>query len=188
MEEYSDSDTSSESEGDPDGDPTIEPEVDLHEEVEPEPSAPNHDDEYETFWTPADQLNAQINAACLQELHTKIKAQATLPDPTYQKLPRVWPARPFDVRILPDSVQNPIDYFELLWTSEVWTTLVENTNAYAQFKEARSKETRNKTTRWWKPVDLYKMCIFIAYWFLLASRTIRILKAIGLTLRVRTIQ
>src|SRR5439155_12835863 len=99
MEEYSDSDTSSESECDPDGDPTIETnldEVDLHEEVEPELSVPNHDDEYETFWTPADQLNAQINATYLQELHTKIKAQATLPDLPYQKLPRVWPARPFD--------------------------------------------------------------------------------------------
>ena len=107
-------------------------------------------------------MNAQINATYLQQLHTEIKAQASIPDPTYQKLPRSWPARPFDVRILPDFVQNPIDYFDLLWTSEVWDILVKNTNAYAQFKEARNKETKNKTTRWWKPVNLYKMRIFIA--------------------------
>ena len=51
MEEYSDSDTSSESEYDPDGGPTTEPDldnVDLHEEAEPEPSVPDHY-EYETF-------------------------------------------------------------------------------------------------------------------------------------------
>jgi hypothetical protein len=133
MDGYSDSDTSSESEYDLDKDSTIEAdldEVDLHEEVEPEPSVPNHN-EYETFWIPTDQLNAQIHAHQLRQLHTKIKAQATIPDPTYQKLPRTWPARPFDVRILPDSVQNPIDYFDLLWTSEAWDILVENTNAYA---------------------------------------------------------
>jgi hypothetical protein len=150
MEICSNSDTSSESECESDRDVPTEPDLDevgLHEEFEPEPSAPDHD-EYETFWTPVDQLNAQINTTSLQELHTKIKAQATLPDPTYQKLPRAWPARPFDVRILPDSVQSPIDYFDLLWTSEAWNTLVENTNTYAQFKEARSKETKNKTTRW----------------------------------------
>ena len=107
-------------------------------------------------------MNAQINATYLQQLYTKIKDQASIPNPIYQKLLRSWPARPFDICTLPDFVQNPIDYFDLLWTSEVWNILVENTNAYAQFKEARNKETKNKTTRWWKPVDLYKMCIFIA--------------------------
>jgi hypothetical protein len=94
MEEYSDSDTPSESEYEPDEDlatgPNLE-EVEPDEDVEPELSAPNHD-EYKTFWTPADQLKAQIDATYLQQLHTKIKAHAKIPDPNYRKLPQVWPA------------------------------------------------------------------------------------------------
>ena len=164
MEAYSDSDTSSESEYDSDKDSTLDPnleEVDPREEVEPELSAPDHD-EYETFWTPADQLEAQINASYLRQLHTNIKAQAELPNPTYQKLPRAWPARDFTVRTLPEFVKQPIDYFNLLWTTEAWNTLVENTNAYALQKEARYKGNKLKKSRWWKAVDLHKMCIFIA--------------------------
>jgi hypothetical protein len=96
-------------------------------------------------------------------LHTKIKAQAQLPDPTYQKLSRSWPARPFDVRILPDYVQHPVHYFELFWGPEVWNTLVENTNAYAQYKGAWYKENKTEEkSRWWKAVTLYEMRIFIA--------------------------
>jgi hypothetical protein len=105
-------------------------------------------------------LKAQIEHARLMQLHSDIKARASVP--TYQKLPRAWLPRPFDVRILPDSVQDPIHYFELFWTPEVWNTLVENTNAYAQYKEARNKENKNKNSRWWKAVDLYEIQIYIA--------------------------
>jgi hypothetical protein len=99
-----------------DKDSTIEADldkVDLHKEVEPEPSIPNHN-KYKTFWIPTDQLNTQIHTYQLCQLYTKIKAQATLPDPIYQKLLYTWPARLFDICILPDSVQNPINYFDLL--------------------------------------------------------------------------
>ena len=82
-------------------------------------------------------------------------------DPTYQKLSRSWPARLFDVQILPDYIQYPIHYFELFWGPEVWNTLVENTNAYAQYKEAWHKGNKGKG-RWWKAVTLYKIHIFIA--------------------------
>jgi hypothetical protein len=141
MESYSDSDTSSESEYSsdlqPDNQPDNEPDDDDPiEDVQPERSMPTDDDEYETFWTPADQLRAQIDSACLNQLHADIKARATIPDPAYQKLPRAWPPRPFDVRTLPNSIQDPIYYFELFWTSKVFIILVENTNKYAQFKEA----------------------------------------------------
>jgi hypothetical protein len=96
-------------------------------------------------------------------LHADIKARAQIPDPTYEKLYRSWPTRPFDVRILPDYVQHPIHYFELFWGPEVWNTLVENTNAYAQYKEAQHKENKaGKKSRWWKAVTLYEMRIFIA--------------------------
>jgi hypothetical protein len=71
-----------------------------------------------------------------------IKARATLPDPTYEKLPWSWSSRPFDVQILPDYVQYPIYYFELFWGLEVWNTLVENTNVYIQYREARHKENK----------------------------------------------
>jgi nucleoside-specific outer membrane channel protein Tsx len=64
---------------------------------------------------------------------------------------------------LPDYVREPIHYFELFWTTEVWTTLVENTNAYAEYKEARnSHHATEQKMRWWKPITLYEMGIFIA--------------------------
>jgi hypothetical protein len=44
----------------------------------------------------------------------------------------------------------------------VWNTLVENTNAYAQYKEARNKENKSKKSRWWKAVNLHEMRIYIA--------------------------
>jgi hypothetical protein len=95
-------------------------------------------------------------------LHADIKARATLPDPTYPKLPRDWPTWLFDVRILPDHVQHLIYYFELFWGPEVWNTLVENTNAYTQYKQAWHTENMpEKQLRWWKAVTLYKMRIFI---------------------------
>ena len=164
METYSDSDTSSESECESDKDPTPESnleDVEPHEELEPEPSAPNHD-EYKTFWTPVDQLKAQIDATYLQQLHRDIKAQAILPEPTYQKLSCSWPARDFTVRTLPDYVQSPIHYFELLWTTEVWDTLVENTNAYALWKNTRHKANKDKKSRWWKATNIYEIRVFIA--------------------------
>ena len=135
---------------------------DEHENLEPEPSESYN--EYENApWNPAAQLQAQLHTAKLAQLHADIKARAELPDPTYEKLSRSWPTRPFDVRILPDHVQHPIHYFELFWGSEVWSTLTENTNAYAQYKEARHKENKGgEKSRWWKAVTLYEMRIFIA--------------------------
>ena len=92
-------------------------------------------------WNPDTQIQAQLDDAQLAQLHTKIKAQAEiLVNPIYPKLFRSWPPRPFDVRILLDYVQHPIHYFELFWGPEVWDTLIENTNAYTQFKEARHRE------------------------------------------------
>ena len=164
MESYSDSDTSSESECDSDLESDNETDDNLIEDSQLERSVPTNDDEYETFWTLADQLKAQIESACLARLHSDIKARATIPDPAYQKLCRAWPPRPFDVRTLPDSVKDPIHYFELFWTPIVWNTLVQNTNAYAEYKEARCRQNRDCKTksRWWKAVDLYEMRIFIA--------------------------
>jgi hypothetical protein len=107
-------------------------------------------------------LKARVDSACLSQLHAEIKARAIIP--AYQKLPRAWPPRPFDIRTLPDLVQDPIHYFELFWTPTVWNTLVQNTNAYAKYKEARCRQNINcdKKSRWWKDVDLYEMRIFIA--------------------------
>jgi hypothetical protein len=60
-------------------------------------------------------------------------------------------------------VEHPIHYFELFWGPQVWNTLVENTNAYAQYKEVRYKENKGgQKSRWWKAVTLYEMRIFIA--------------------------
>jgi Transposase IS4 len=112
---------------------------------------------------PDAQLQAQLHTAQLAQLHADIKARAELLDPTYEKLSRSWPTRPFDVRILPDHIQHPIHYFELFWGPEVWSTLTENTNAYAQYKEARYKENKGgQKSRWRKAVTLYEMRIFIA--------------------------
>jgi hypothetical protein len=166
MEDYSDSDTLSESEYEPDqgSTPGSDSEEDeLSENLEPELSEPIYEEYDNALRNPQDQLQAQLQAQRLAQLHAEIKARAQLPDPTYQKLSRSWPARPFDVRILPNYVQHPIHYFELFWGPEVWNTLVENTNAYAQYKGARHKENKTEEkSRWWKAVTLYEMRTFIA--------------------------
>ncbi len=120
MENYSDSDTSSESEYESGQGSTAESDCDedeLRQSLEPEPSKFY---EYESDpWTLEAQLQSQLDDAQLAQLHAEIKAQAELLDPTYEKLSRSWPARPFDVRILPDYVQHPIHYFELFWGPEI---------------------------------------------------------------------
>jgi len=130
MEAYSDSDASSESEYEssqgsaPSSDCD---EDDPTENLEPQLSENIYEEFDNAPWNP----QAQLDTTRLAQLHNDIKAQVQLPDPTYPKLLRTWPARLFDVRTLPDHVQHPIDYFELFWDSTVWNTLIENTNAYA---------------------------------------------------------
>ena len=164
MENYSDSDTSSESEYNSGGGSAAVSDCDDGEpsqDLEPEPS--EYYDEYRNIpWNPDTQIQAQLDDAKLAQLHAEIKARAELPDPTYEKLSRSWPLRPFDVRILPDHVQHPIHYFELFWGPEVWNTLIENTNTYAQYKEAWHKGNLEGNSRWWKAITLYEMRIFIA--------------------------
>src|ERR1700716_457361 len=114
MEDYSDLDTSSESEYESDQEPIPESDCDTEDKnLEPELSETIHDEYKNAPWNPEAQLQAQSNTTCLAQLHADIKACATLLDPIYQKLCRFWPARLFDVRILPDHVQHPIYYFEL---------------------------------------------------------------------------
>jgi hypothetical protein len=165
MEDYSDSDTSSESGYESSQGSEAESDYDedeLSQDLEPELSE-TYDEYKDAPWNPVAQLHAQLHAAQLAQLHADIKARAELPDPTYKKLSRSWPSRPFDVRILPDYVEHPIHYFELFWGPEVWSTLIENTNAYAQYKEARHKGNKGgQKSRWWKAVTLYEMRIFIA--------------------------
>jgi Transposase IS4 len=168
MENYSDSDTSSESEYNSSGDSAAVSDCDEDEnqdqDLEPEPSE-DYDEKYRnTLWNPDAQIQAQLDNAQLAQLHADIKARAEIPiNPTYPKLFRSWPFRPFDVRILPDHVQHLIHYFELFWGLEVWNTLIENTNAYAQYKEAQQKDQPAEgKSRWWRAVTLYKMRIFIA--------------------------
>src|ERR1700719_570913 len=110
MASLSDLDTSSQSEYDSSQDSTSEMDEDSDDEtLEPERDAPNSEN------APWDPTTAQLHAA---QLHAKIKARAELPIPTYPKLPRRWPFRPFDVRTLPDYVRSPIHYFELFWGLE----------------------------------------------------------------------
>jgi hypothetical protein len=121
MEDYSDLDTSSESEykSDQGSIPRSDSEEDKpSENLKPELSKPIY--EYDNALSnPQAQLQARLQARRLLQLHTEIKAQAQLPDPTYQKLSQSWPAWPFDVRILPDYIQHPVHYFELFWGPEV---------------------------------------------------------------------
>src|SRR5258706_903004 len=172
MENYlcrGDSDTSSESEYDSGGGSAAvsdcdedEPSQDQDQDQDLEPEPSECYDEYAP-WNLDVQIKAQLDDAQLAQLHAEIKARAEIPkDPTYPKLFRSWPFRPFDVRILPDYVQHPIHYFELFWGPEVWNTLTENTNAYAQYKEARHKRKTEGKSRWWKAVTLYEMRIFVA--------------------------
>ena len=158
MEDYSDSDTSSESGYESSQGSKAESDCDedeLSQDLEPELSE-TYDEYKDAPWNPAAQLQAQLHAVQLAQLHAvqlaqlyavqlaqlhaDIKAWAELLDPTYKKLSWSWPSRPFDVWILPDYVEHPIHYFELFWGPEVWNILIENTNAYAQYKEARYKE------------------------------------------------
>jgi hypothetical protein len=105
MEGYSDSDTSSESEYESDQESTLESDCDTEDEnLEPELSETIHDEYENAPWNPEAQLQAQLNSAYLAKLHADIKARATLLDLAYEKLPRSWPSRLFDVRILPDYI------------------------------------------------------------------------------------
>jgi hypothetical protein len=166
MENYSDSDTSSESEYDSSGGSAAVSDCDEDEPSQDlEPESSEYYDEYRNIsWNPDAQIQAQLDDAQLAQLHAEIKARAEIPkNPTYSKLFRSWPFRLFDVRILPDYVEHPIHYFELFWGPEVWNTLIENTNAYAEYKEARHKGNKGgQKSRWWKAVTLYEMRIFIA--------------------------
>jgi hypothetical protein len=92
MEDYSDLDTSSESEYESDQESASasasDCDTDENENLEPEPSE-IIDEEFDNApWNPQAQLQAQLNAARLAQLHADIKARVQLPDPTYQKLPR----------------------------------------------------------------------------------------------------
>ncbi len=130
---------------------------------EPEPDAPITN-EYAVYKTPIEQLQDQQYQDQLAKLHVEIKAQAQTPtEPAYQKLYRTWPPRPLAIQDLPDQVQDPIHYFELLWTQEAWSSLVANTNSYAEYRIRLHKEKHpDQKGRWWTPVNLYEMRIFIA--------------------------
>jgi hypothetical protein len=89
MEDYSDSDTSSESEYESDQESTPGSDCDTdNENLEPELSETIHDEYENAPWNPEAQLQAQYNTTRLAQLHADIKARAMLPDPTYQRLSR----------------------------------------------------------------------------------------------------
>ena len=138
MESDSDSDMSSESDYESNQGSTPGSNSDEEENLEPKLSEPITEKFNNTPWTP----QAQLDTLRLAQLHNDIKARAQLPNPTYPKLLRTWPARPFDVRTLPNYIEKPIHYFELFWDSKVWETLVENTNAYTKYKEAWNKDNK----------------------------------------------
>ena len=77
MEDYSDSDTSSESEYEPDQESTPGSDCDtdeLHENLEPELSETIHDEYEGAPWNPEAQLRARLNTTYLAQLHADIKA------------------------------------------------------------------------------------------------------------------
>jgi hypothetical protein len=107
IEEYSNSDTLLESEYESDQGSAPGSDCDEDEpseNVEPELSKPIYKEFNNALWNVQAQLQAQSNTTHLAQLHTDIKAWAELLYLTYQKLPRSWPPRPFDIRILPDHI------------------------------------------------------------------------------------
>jgi hypothetical protein len=117
IEDYSDSDTFSESEykSDQESTPGSDGYTDeLYQNLEPELSETIYDKFENALWSPEAQLQVQFNTTCLAQLYAYIKACTTISDSIYQKLSRSWPVRPFDVQIVPNYVQHPIYYFELL--------------------------------------------------------------------------
>jgi hypothetical protein len=116
MESFSDSDASSESDyesgqGSIPGSDCNEDE--LHGNFEPELSEPISEEYNNCPWTP----QAQLNTTRLVQLYNNIKARVQLPIPTYLKVPWSWPARLFDIRILPSCIRTLLYYFELFWDS-----------------------------------------------------------------------
>ena len=137
LECNSDSSTQTEDESGPDsGTESDEDDVDKPEQFEPERDAPT----ISISKTVIEQSKAKILKEKLAKLYMDIKAQAQIPTaPGYNKLACTYPPRPFAVQPLPSTVQEPVHYFELFWTVDIWNTLVTNTNSYAQFKNARCK-------------------------------------------------
>ncbi len=142
-------DYSSDSSNDYDSDDGVEYELDEDQPPEPnnfefdtnEPMAsllPNLEPELE--------VKTRIESQKLAELQAQIRSRAIIPkdpnNPTvlgFKKLPRTWPPRPFQpLLLLPfTSITTPIHFFTLFFTDEVFNTLVSNTNAYAEAKNAR---------------------------------------------------
>ena len=73
MEDYSDSDTSSKSEYESDQESAPRSDYDTVDNLEPELSE-IHDEYKNAPWNPEAQLQAQLNTACLAQLHADIKA------------------------------------------------------------------------------------------------------------------
>jgi hypothetical protein len=90
MENYSDSDTSSESEYDSsEGSAAVSDcnEDEPSQDFEPEPSEDYNEKYRNTLWNPDAQIQAQLDDAQLAQLHAEIKARAKIPvNPTYSKL------------------------------------------------------------------------------------------------------
>ena len=129
---------------------------------EPEPDAfSDAATEYPVINGPEQWTQAREDTKRLHKLATEIKARAQVP--VYEKLARAYPARQLTiVEDLQNTILDPIYYFQQLWTLEVWATLVDNTNKYAEFRGARCSQNHDRNGRWWTPVNLYKMKIFIA--------------------------
>jgi len=87
MEDYSDSDTSSESEYESDQGST--PRSDSEEDKPSENLEPELSEEFNNApWNP----QAQLDTIHLAQLYNEIKARAQVPNPTYPTLFRNWPA------------------------------------------------------------------------------------------------
>jgi hypothetical protein len=126
MENYSDSDTSSESEFDSSKGSIAESD-DESQDLEPEPSKYRH-----VLWNLDAQTQAQLDSVQLAQLHAEIEARTKMSvNPTYPKLAWSRLFQLFDVRILFECVVHLIHYFEFFRGPDVWNIFTENSNAYA---------------------------------------------------------
>src|ERR1700722_5123519 len=125
--------------------PPIDPSYDANaNSYEPDTSVANDvtDDVDSNPNTPEKQVRRRIEDAQLAQIHAQIKACATIPSPAFQELRRMWPERPFDVRIPVGFSYEPIHLFELFFTNKVFDILAQNTNSYAELKGAQCMQNK----------------------------------------------
>jgi len=109
---------------------------------------------------PANLLKITNDEIHLGLLHSEIKSSAEVPsNPNYNAIPRAEP-RPFQLCLPAGFKASALAFFKLFFTTSMLDILVQNTNLYANEKDART--ARKGKGRRWYPISQHELSVWIA--------------------------